>query len=1177
MKKMNLHSKSIFLMLLLFAFSVNMSFALKNNPVRTANAMYGETYLTGTTFSVANDDAETGKSYFSLSDIIFGRPIATLEMNSNFQEANDAWNDGGTVDEPRFTILSNPADLGYTEKLDEVNRLIFKSPQAGETILKLKVNSFKSGSNFAFGLKVEELSGTSPAELSIMVNGGVVMQNTLIVSSGGSAVWYPYQEGLSASELNIEIKLTNGSGSVLAFSDMYVYGGLDVLSISASETTVDLGTPVTFTAVSMGQIDFNAIKWEKNSNGEGYVPLTNDEGVQLTGETIIDKPEVGVICYRAVTQIEGAEVYSNEVCVSSEYKCATNSAQHNLFIEDFGTLPSETARSSGSVDYINTSIYTFVDNCKPLKNEGTYAIMTNPKFAGYGDLGVEDNSCSPDMNNLWFRNLNDHTFGGLKNGKWGGMLMVNAANLGGSNEQLVYSRTVEMPCQNTNMIFSAWFANAANPLRVSAKISMKFVVRDQNDNIIESATLQIDEIKPEDGWVKGETSFNSGNNEKLTVEIYNCIDGGSGNDFMVDDISFSICTPQVTLLPEPSSNEVKIEDDLVSGPCRESITLNVQTSMIDAIFDTPHYMWFMKDVSSTDFTHLSNNDNQTSLRTAIAPYTQYYVAVTANAEDARNYLEGKLSVCSPVAISNVVTLLCTPNLVAEVTARKCEKVYLSATIFDAPDTFNFWWEESIDGENWAQIPSSNGKYTMEYTLKKPTYFRINSEFLPSASTGLQELTGVSLESSVELGVLGTLVTFTASTTNLPMEGSMYKWYKSTSDPASETGWEEIKSSLEPVLEYTIQNSVESIKVLAGACDATVTIKKLDFFMQPITQECNDVILKPISIIGEDEIVEYKWQYLPASADEWADLPNTLIQEVDVQDENGEMIEGCVKIRITEDTEFRLVGIGEYGELVSDPNQGTSSYKFNDNCMDVPWIDEDIVYPATIGSTYRECNNIILYAGVQEGISFNWQKSTDGENWEDMLDNTNPLKVLITEPTMFRVKTSQEVVSASTGLIDLMEIKLTIDKESIILGDEVTITSSSTNIDPSEPITWFENDVQLDITGDSYVSKPLVPTKYTAIQASCVAEVVTLAEIIWPTVFTPMVIDGFNDDFVVGMEPNVALKIYDRYGNLVVETTDGWDGKDAKGNYVMPNVYFYVATLANGDVIKGNVELLNEKQ
>jgi gliding motility-associated-like protein len=74
----------------------------------------------------------------------------------------------------------------------------------------------------------------------------------------------------------------------------------------------------------------------------------------------------------------------------------------------------------------------------------------------------------------------------------------------------------------------------------------------------------------------------------------------------------------------------------------------------------------------------------------------------------------------------------------------------------------------------------------------------------------------------------------------------------------------------------------------------------------------------------------------------------------------------------------------------------------------------------------------------------------------------------------------------------------------------------------------------------------------------------------------MLVDGFNDDFLIGMSPAIALKIYDRYGNLIIETTDGWDGRYADGKYAMPNVYYYVATLPNGEIVKGNVELLDEK-
>ena len=74
----------------------------------------------------------------------------------------------------------------------------------------------------------------------------------------------------------------------------------------------------------------------------------------------------------------------------------------------------------------------------------------------------------------------------------------------------------------------------------------------------------------------------------------------------------------------------------------------------------------------------------------------------------------------------------------------------------------------------------------------------------------------------------------------------------------------------------------------------------------------------------------------------------------------------------------------------------------------------------------------------------------------------------------------------------------------------------------------------------------------------------------------MVVDGYNDDFVMGLQPAVALKIFDRYGNLVRETSDGWDGRYSTGEYAMPGVYYYIATLSNGDIVKGNVELLNEE-
>jgi hypothetical protein len=413
MKKINRLCKILSITLLFLISSVGMAYSqtptLKNNPVKTNPSPFGETYLTGTTFSIANDESETDKTYFKLSEVIFGRPIATLEMGSKYQEYNGVWDHTVAGVNPCYAILSNPAVLACSARQDGVNRLICQMPAVGETIFKVKVSSYKPGSAFSISMMMEEVSGAGDAQLILTVNGRSINYSEMSVSSGGSAHWQPYESSFDTSELDIEVKFTGGSGAVLAFSDLYIYGGLDVLSISASESVVTLGTPVTFTATSASDVDLDAVAWEKNANGAGYAPLLDDSGAQLVGATMVDKPETGETCYRAIATVEGAIVYSNEVCVSAEYKCATNSAQHNLFIEDFGTLASETARSSGSVDYINTSIYSFIDNCKPLKAEGTYALMTNPKYAGYGDLGNDDNSCSPDLNNLWFRDLYDHT------------------------------------------------------------------------------------------------------------------------------------------------------------------------------------------------------------------------------------------------------------------------------------------------------------------------------------------------------------------------------------------------------------------------------------------------------------------------------------------------------------------------------------------------------------------------------------------------------------------------------------------------------------------------------------------------------------------------------------------------------------------------------------------------
>ena len=853
------------------------------------------------------------------------------------------------------------------------------------------------------------------------------------------------------------------------------------LIISISKTELALGESVTLIAETQTGIDLGRTRWQKRTNSLDWVDLKDDAGAPKLGSTVADRPEAGETCYRAIAmEATGAEIISKEVCVSAEYKCATNSAQHNLFIEDFGTLSSETSRSSGSVNYINTSIYTFVDNCKPLKAEGTYALMTNPKFAGYGGLDQNDNSCNGvEGQSLWFRDLYDHTSGGLKNGEWGAMLMVNAANLQGQSEQLVYSRTVDMPCSNTNMIFSAWFANAANPERVSTQISMKFVVRDQNRNIIESATLQINEIKPEDGWVKGETSFNSGNNDKLTVEIYNCIEGGNGNDFMVDDISFSICVPEVSLSVSSLVPEVEIKDNQVSGSCGSDIYLDLEEGMAEVVFDNPYYLWYVKEQGSTEFVHKAEYDNITAIYTQITPYTQYYVVATANEADALDYIAGNLSKCAPVAVSNTITVLCAPNLEVSVKERSCNEVTLEAKKYDDPSgLIDFWWQISKDGKNWSNLDAPKNAYTLEYTLTADTYFRIYTDLVTSPAVKVS-LRGINLVATPNKTYIGSNVKLTASTMKYDLgENDKYQWFeKDLTSAGSE--YSLLDETTNSFIYYTLKSEKASVKVVAEGCEAEVTIEKLlPIEIQEKSRDCNEITIEGITDIEPSKI---KWYY---SADG------------------------------IEYTEYSAVGT-----------------------------------PITFNVPEENTNGVYIKA-----------QTTDGKESEPIF-----VKPIVITNSVYNAE-GQELNTQASLIVNDEEnitIKTSIEGWTLSAADLITYKSCSGEVLASTAETEFTTAIT--------ESNKCFITEFNG----CVTEDIEFSirekELIWPTAFNPLNQDGVNDTFVQGY--GIKVMIMDRYGNVVAESEDGWDGT-IKGANAMPGVYFYVATLPDETIKKGTIELVH---
>jgi len=75
----------------------------------------------------------------------------------------------------------------------------------------------------------------------------------------------------------------------------------------------------------------------------------------------------------------------------------------------------------------------------------------------------------------------------------------------------------------------------------------------------------------------------------------------------------------------------------------------------------------------------------------------------------------------------------------------------------------------------------------------------------------------------------------------------------------------------------------------------------------------------------------------------------------------------------------------------------------------------------------------------------------------------------------------------------------------------------------------------------------------------------------PTAFTPYDKDGLNDDFM----PGYRVFIYDRYGNLICQSENGWDGT-YRGKTADAGVYIYVVTMKDDRVERGTIEVIRLK-
>lgn len=155
-----------------------------------------------------------------------------------------------------------------------------------------------------------------------------------------------------------------------------------------------------------------------------------------------------------------------------------------------------------------------------------------------------------------------------------------------------------------------------------------------------------------------------------------------------------------------------------------------------------------------------------------------------------------------------------------------------------------------------------------------------------------------------------------------------------------------------------------------------------------------------------------------------------------------------------------------------------------------------------------------------------------------------------------------------------ELSITPKEQVITIGGKPSFMVTPNDVGQAAEYSVLVNGVQVESLADN---KPYIDSEYIIVFEGECGTTADSANVTvqWPTVFTPYELDGLNDTFVKDMDPNFHTAIYNRFGVLLIETENGWDGKLPNEVLAVPGVYYYVVTLPDGNVKKGTIEVFKK--
>ncbi|HQF49159.1 MAG TPA: gliding motility-associated C-terminal domain-containing protein [Paludibacteraceae bacterium] len=491
-----------------------------------------------------------------------------------------------------------------------------------------------------------------------------------VVATGGNA---------TSNSNEIKVSFLPASISVTIPEATQINGAeFEVLNYTESVTIKAEAVEMTDVSYTIQVKSFDETEWRDTTlNGENgtwtFNPKENID-IKIIGTGI-----------NAETQEE--ETHNASIVLRVVYRCDSNSNMDPLWSDDFGyfkdastfvtktidgvetTYSGESTDSKGNtfhvMDFLSADVNNLVqghdyaeldplfgefdsDNCASDNykhyacwegcngiriEDGYYAILTNPDIS----------NCGQPAKDYW--NGSDHT--GNTNG---GMLFVNCKE--GSERTIIYEREIDInnDCENVQLLFSAFISNASIKSS-NLPANVRLDIFDELGNRIHSVSSG--DIMPRttgEKWSNMTFKFKA-NGQKYKIQLTNNYGGGSknyGNDILIDDISISICYPNINLITDLNNKQKKSIET-----CQLDTTINLYAfneSGITSYIDQPKYtfqykkadgIWKNIDESNaiTDIDHVSFELNRTDER--FRGFTTFRTIVGSNNEIIERVLNGE--------------------------------------------------------------------------------------------------------------------------------------------------------------------------------------------------------------------------------------------------------------------------------------------------------------------------------------------------------------------------------------------------------------------------------------------------------------------------------------------------------------------------------------------------------